>query len=209
MITTHLTEVIKEHMPELLTYASVQDLIGGLDRDYQKLVNEVSGGAPVITVQHVLQALLAERVSVRNLPLIVESIAEIGRTSSNVVTLTEHVRKRLANQICKGLSDDSGFVPVMTMSAAWEKEFVEAVRINGDERNFLMTPQRVQEFVLAARQQIQKFASKDEWPALMVAPEVRTFVRSMLERVSPGTQVISHNEVHRKANLRTVATIGG
>ena len=209
VITTHMTEVIKEHMPELLTYAAVQDLIGGLDRDYQKLVNEVSGGAPVITVQHVLQALLAERISVRNLPLIVESIAEVGRTSSNVVTLTEHVRKRLANQICKALSDDSGFVPVMTMSAAWEKEFVEAVRINGDERNFLMTPQRVQEFVLATRQQIQKFASKDEWPALMVAPEVRTFVRSMLERVSPNTQVISHNEVHRKANLRTVATIGG
>ena len=119
VIITHLTEVVKEHLPELMTFGAAQELVAGLDRDYQKLVNEVSGGAPVITVQHVLQALLAERVSVRNLPLIVESIAEIGRTSSNVVTLTEHVRKRLANQICKGLSDDSGFVPVMTMSAAW------------------------------------------------------------------------------------------
>ncbi len=83
------------------------------------------------------------------------------------------------------------------------------MRISGDERNFLMSPQRVQEFVLAARKEIQKFAQRDEWPALMVSPEVRGLVRSMLERVSPMTQVISHNEIHRKASLRTVATIGG
>ena len=208
VITTHMTEVIKDHMPALLNYSAVQDLVGGLEREYQKLVSDLQGKTPMITVQHVLQALLAERVSIRNLPLIVESIAEIGHGTTNTVTLTEHVRKRLANQICKALTDQTGFVPVITLNAAWEKEFIEAVRINGDERNFLMSPQRVQEFVLAARKQIQQFAAKDEWPALMVAPEVRHFVRSMLERVSPMTSVISHNEVHRKAHLRTVATIG-
>ena len=208
VITTHLTEVIKEHMPELLNYAAVQELIGNLDRDYQKLVGELSGGTPAITLQHVLQGLLSERVSIRNLPLIVEAVAEVGRQSTNATLITEHVRKRLANQICRSLADPSGFIPVITMNNAWEKEFLQAVRQNGDERTFLMSPQRVQEFVLAARQAIQNFAQKDEWPALMVAPEVRTFVRSMLERVSPSTQVISHNEVHRKANLRTVASVG-
>ncbi|GHF36038.1 flagellar biosynthesis protein FlhA [Seohaeicola zhoushanensis] len=208
VITTHLTEIIKEHMPELLTYAAVQELIGNLDRDYQKLAGEIPGVSSAITLQHVLQGLLAERVSIRNLPLIVEAVAEVGRTTSNVVTITEHVRKRLANQICRSLTDPSGFIPVITMNNSWEKEFLQAVRMNGDDRTFLMSPQRVQEFVLAARQTIQNFAQKDEWPALMVAPEVRTFVRSMLERVSPSTQVISHNEVHRKANLRTVASVG-
>ncbi|MWD28429.1 flagellar biosynthesis protein FlhA [Aquicoccus sp. SCR17] len=208
VITTHLTEVIKENMPDLLTYAAAQDLVEGLDRDYQKLMGELSGNAPLITVQHVLQGLLAERVSIRNLPLIMEAIAEVGRSSSNVTHITEHVRKRLASQICKGLEDASGFIPVITLGSEWEREFAESVRVNGDERNFLMSPQRVQEFVLAARQQVQQFAAKDEWPALMVAPEVRSFVRSMLERVSPTTQVISHNEVHRKAHLRTVATVG-
>jgi len=209
VITTHLTEVIKEHMPELVTYSAVQDLIGGLDREYQKLVGELPGNTPIITVQHVLQALLTERVSIRNLPLIIESIAEVGRANSSVVNITEHVRKRLANQICKSLADPAGFIPVFTVNATWEKEFSDAVRVNGEERSFIMSPQRVQEFVLAARKQIQQFAAQDEWPALMVSPEARSFVRSMLERVSPMTQVISHNEVHRKANLRTVATIGG
>lgn len=209
VITTHLTEVIKQHMPELLTYGATQSLIEGLARDYQKLVGDISANAPAILVQHVLQALLTERVSIRNLPLIVESIAEASRGSANVTTITEHVRRRLSNQICQALADGSGFVPVITMSAAWESEFNAAVRIAGDERSFLMSPQRVQDFVLEARREIQVFAQRDEWPALMVSPEVRSTVRSMLERVSPLTQVISHNEVHRKASLRTVATIGG
>ncbi len=209
VIATHLTEVLKEHMPELLTYGATQTLIEGLEREYQKLITDLTANSPAILVQHVLQALLIERLSIRNLPLIVEAIAEVGRNTSNVTTITEHVRRRLANQICKSLSDGNGFVSVMVMSPAWEGEFNEALRGTGDDKAFLMSPQRVQEFVLQTRQEVQKFAAQDQWPAILVNPEVRTFVRSMLERVSPITSVISHNEVHRKATLRTVATIGG
>ncbi|TMV66656.1 EscV/YscV/HrcV family type III secretion system export apparatus protein, partial [Thioclava sp. BHET1] len=159
-------------------------------------------------LQHVLQNLLSERVSIRNLPLIVEAVAEASTGSTNLSVITDHVRARLANQICRALTDPSGFVPVLVMSAAWENEFSQAVKINGNERTLLMSPQRVQEFVLDARKLIQQYAARDEWPALMVSPEVRSFVRSMLERVSPMTQVISHNEVHRKTALRTLGTIG-
>ncbi|APZ50402.1 flagellar biosynthesis protein FlhA (plasmid) [Salipiger abyssi] len=208
VIITHLTEVVKEHLPELMTYGATQDLVEGLDREYQKLANEIPGNAPLVLIQHVLQNLLAERVSIRNLPLIVESIAEAKRSTSNVVQITELVRRRLSNQICKSLIDDTGFISVLSMSPAWEKEFLEALRVNGDDRNFVMSPQRVQEFVLQARREIQRFAEQDQWPALLVSPEVRSFVRSMLERVSPMTVVLSHNEIHRKAALRTVATIG-
>lgn len=208
VITTHLTSVIKEHMPELLTYASTCAMVESLDRDYKKLVSEINISSPTILIQQVLQALLIERISIRNFPLIIEAITEASRTSTKVTTITEYVRLRLSNQICKSLTDDNGFISVITMSPEWEKEFKEAVRVSGDERNFIMSPQRVQDFVLAARQNIQQFAEKNEWPALMVAPEVRSFVRSMLERASPLTQIISHNEVHRKAILRTVATVG-
>lgn len=208
VITTHLTAVIKEHMPELLTYGATRSMIDKLEREYQKLVTEINTSSPAILIQQVLQALLTERVSIRNFPLIIEAITEASRNTTKVVTVTEHVRLKLANQICKSLVDDSGFISVITMSPNWEKEFKDAVRVNGDERNFIMSPQRVQDFILAARKDIQKFAEKDEWPAMMVAPEVRSFVRSMLERASPLTQIISHNEVHRKATLRTVSTIG-
>ncbi|MGR3321930.1 MAG: flagellar biosynthesis protein FlhA [Pseudooceanicola sp.] len=208
VITTHLTEVVKEHMPELMTYGATQALIEGLDREYQKLAGDIPGNAPMVLIQHVLQSLLAERVSIRNLPLIVEAVADAKRSTSNLVLITEAVRRRLSNQICKSLTDEQGFISVITMSGDWEREFIEALRVNGDERNFVMSPQRVQEFVLQARQKIQQFAERDEWPAVLVSPEVRSFVRSMLERVSPMTTVLSHNEVHRKASLRTVATVG-
>jgi flagellar biosynthesis protein FlhA len=209
VITTHLTEVVKEHMPELLTYGATKELLDGLDRDYQKLAADIPGGQPTILLQQVLQALLAERVSIRNLPAIVEAVAEIARRTTDVARVTNHVRQRLSNQICKALTDAQGFVPVIALSPAWEREFSEAVRQNGDERTLVMSPQRVQEFVLEARKEIQRFAQGDEWPAIMVSPEVRSFVRSMLERVSPATQVVSHNEIHRKATLKTVARIGG
>ena len=71
-----------------------------------------------------------------------------------------------------------------------------------------MPPSRVQEFILNARKVIQEFANRDEWPVLLVNPDARPYVRSMLERVSPNTPVLSHNEIHRKASLKTVAQIG-
>ncbi|UWR30790.1 flagellar biosynthesis protein FlhA [Sulfitobacter sp. W002] len=209
VITTHLTEVVKENMSELLTYGSAKEAIEGLDRNYQKLVNDLPVPSPAILVQQVLQELLLERVSIRNLPLIVEAMAEATRQTSKPALVLENVRRRLSSQICQGLSDGQGFVPVITLSPSWEAEFIEAVKIVGEDRTFVMSPKRVQEFVLQARQQIQRFASEDSWPALMVNPEARSYVRSMLERVSPMTPVISNAEIHRKVSLRTVATIGG
>lgn len=209
VITTHLTEVVKENMAELLTYGCAKEAIDGMDRNYQKLVGDLPGPSPVIMVQQVLQELLLERVSIRNLPLIVEAMVEATRQTSKPALVLANVRRRLSSQICQGLMDEQHYLPVITLSPAWEVEFIEAVKITGDDRTFVMSPKRVQEFVLQARQQIQRFASEDSWPALLVNPEARTYVRSMLERVSPMTPVISNAEIHRKVSLRTVATIGG
>ena len=208
VITTHLTEIVKDNMADLLTYGATKEAIDGLDRIYQKLVTDLPVPSPAIMVQHILQSLLLERVSIRNLPLIVEAMAEATRQTTKPNLILENVRRRLSRQMCNALADEQGFVPVITLSPSWETEFIEAVKIVGDERSFVMSPKRVQEFVLQARQQIQRFASEDSWPALMVNPEARSYVRSMLERVSPMTPVISNAEIHRKVSLRTVATIG-
>jgi flagellar biosynthesis protein FlhA len=208
VITTHLTEVIKEHMPEILTYAATQELIEGQSKEYQKLLNDSSSSSPSVMLQHVLQSLLSERVSIRNLPRIIEAVAEASATTQNIRTVVEHVRTKLAKQICQSLADPQGYVPVITLGADWERELSNSITNTNGEETFLMSPQRVQEFVLAARQEIQKFSSGDHWPALLVSPATRPYVRSIFERVSPMTQVISHNEVHRKASLRTVGNIG-
>ena len=208
VITTHLTEVIKEHMPEILTYAATQELIEGQDKDYQKLLSSSSDSGSAVMLQHVLQALLAERVSIRNLSKIIEAVAEASATSKNIRTVIEHARSKLSKQICQSLKDAQGYVPVINLNGDWERELTSSISKANGEESFLMSPSRVQEFVLAARKEIQKFSSADEWPALLVSPQARPYVRSILERVSPMTQVISHNEIHRKASLRTVGTVG-
>ena len=208
VITTHLTEVIKEHMPEILTYAATQELIEGQDKDYQKLLSSSSDSGSAVMLQHVLQALLAERVSIRNLSKIIEAVAEASATSKNIRTVIEHARSKLSKQICQSLKDAQGYVPVINLNGDWERELTSSISKANGEESFLMSPLRVQEFVLAARKEIQKFSSADEWPALLVSPQARPYVRSILERVSPMTQVISHNEIHRKASLRTVGTVG-
>ncbi|GAA6164736.1 flagellar biosynthesis protein FlhA [Pelagimonas sp. KU-00592-HH] len=207
VITTHLTEIIKEHMPEILNYSATQELIEGQSKEYQKLLSD-SGSSSAVMLQHVLQALLAERVSIRNLPRIIEAIAEATATTQNIRQVVEHVRGKLSKQICQSLIDPQGHVPVITLGADWERELTNSVSNANGEETFIMSPQRVQEFVLAARQEIQRFSSGDHWPALLVSPSVRPYVRSIFERVSPMTQIISHNEVHRKASLRTMGTVG-
>lgn len=208
VVTTHLTEVIKEHMPEILTYSATQELIEGLDKDYQKLLSDSSTSSPAVMLQHVLQALLSERVSIRNLPKIIEAVAEASATTKNIRAVIEHARGKLSKQICQSLVDDKGFVPVITLGSDWDRELTSTISTNNGEETFLMQPSRVQDFVLAVRQEIQKYSAVDEWPAILVAPQARPYVRSILERVSPMTQVISHNEVHRKVALRTVGNVG-
>lgn len=210
VITTHLTEVIKEHMPEILTYAATQKLIDELPKEYQKLLSDCgSSTPPTVVLQHVLQSLLGERVSIRNLPRIIEAVAEAASNTQKIQTIVEYVRGRLAKQICQSLADMSGYVPAIGLSPEWEQEITNAISRTDGEETFLMSPKRVQELVIAIRKEIQKHSESDKWPALLVSPAARPYVRSVLERVSPTTPVIFHNEVHRKASLRTVGTVGG
>jgi len=208
VVTTHLAEIIKEHMPTLLGYAATKRLLDELDREHQKLVADlIPAQATLSVVQRVLQALLAERVSIRNLPVILEGISEASSWTRNITLITEHVRTRLSLQICQALTTADGTIPVIVVSPGWEQAFLENIMEEGEDRRFVMPPSQVQEFLLAARARIQAHAGADYWPAVLVAPAARPFVRSLLERVSPGTPVICHNELHRKAPVTTIDQI--
>jgi flagellar biosynthesis protein FlhA len=205
VITTHLTEVIKDHLPTLLTFAALQKLLDGLGKEYQKLLGDlVPGQISLVAIQRVLQALLAERISIRNLPAILEAIGEAVTWTRNISLIAEHVRSRLGQQICQQLTGADGFVPVITLSPEWEQALIESIVAEGDERRFTMAPSRVQDFLGAVRARIQRHAGPQQWPALLVSPEVRPFVRSLLERVSPMTPVVSHAELHRKVAVKTI-----
>jgi flagellar biosynthesis protein FlhA len=208
VITTHLTEVIKDNMAELLSYAETQKLIDELDKPHQKLVSDmVPAQIPLGSVQRVLQNLLAERVSIRDLPTVLEGISEACGYSRNVSIITEHVRTRLSRQISDSHTGDGGFIPIVSLSPQWEQAFAESLVGQGEERHLSMAPSKLQEFIAVVRQTFERFAMKGDMPVMLTSPGVRPYVRSIIERFRPATVVVSQNEIHPKARLKTLGQI--
>jgi flagellar biosynthesis protein FlhA len=208
VITTHLTEVIKDNMAELLSYAETQKLLDELDKSHQKLIADmVPSQISIGGIQRVLQNLLSERVSIRDLPTVLEGISEACGYSRNVSVITEHVRARLARQISEQNTNEAGFIPLVSLSPAWEQSFAEALTGQGDDRHLSMPPSRLQEFIAAVRTTFERHAMQGDTPVLLVSPAVRPYVRSIIERFRPITVVMSQNEVHPKAKIKTVGTL--
>jgi flagellar biosynthesis protein FlhA len=208
VITTHLTEVVRDNMSELLSYTETQKLLNELDKDQQKLIAEVvPSQISVAGIQRVLQNLLNERVSIRDLATILEGISEACAITRNVLMISEHVRARLARQLSDTSVDDNGVIALVALSPEWEQEFAESLTGQGDDRQLSMAPSKLQEFIAAVRQNFERFAMQGETPILLTSPTVRPYVRSIIDRFRPMTVVMSQNEIHPKAKIRTVGQI--
>jgi len=208
VITTHLTEVIKDNMSELLSYAETQKLLDDLSSDHQKLVTDIVPSQITTSgIQRVLQALLTERVSIRDLPTILEGIAEATGFTQNIVSITEHVRTRLGRQLCSAHATHEGLVPLITLSPEWEQAFAESLIGQGEEKQLVMPPTRLQEFINAVRMIYDQQAQRGESPVLLTSPLVRPYVRSIVERFRPSTVIMSQNEIHPQAKIRTLGQI--
>ncbi len=208
VITTHLTEVVKDNLAELLSYAETQKLLDELDEDQQKLIadlipNQISVGG----LQRVLQNLLGERISIRDLPTILEGVSEACGYTRNVSGITEHVRARLARQISNAQINAQGFIPMITLSPEWEQAFAEAIVGEGDDQQLSMAPSQLQEFIKAVRTTFEHHAMLGDMPILLTSPRIRPYVRSIIERFRPATVVMSQNEVHSKAQIKTLGQI--
>jgi len=208
VLTTHLTEVLKSHMAELLSYAETKKLLDDLPPEQKKLVEElIPSQIPVTGVQRVLQTLLSERVSIRDLPAILEGIAEALGHTKNAMLITEHVRARLARQICHQYVSGRGFLPIIAMSPAWEQSFAESLAGQGEERQLAMAPSQLQAFIQTVRERFDEASAAGDIPVLLTSPLIRPYVRSIIERFRPQTPVISQNEIHPSIRLRTMGQI--
>ena len=208
VITTHLTEVVKDNMAELLSYAETQKLLDELDEDQQKLIAElVPNQISIGGLQRVLQNLLGERISIRDLPSILEGVSEVCSQTRNVTSITEHVRTRLARQISSAQINEQGFIPMLTLSQQWEQAFAEAITGEGDDKHLSMAPTRLQEFIRVVRSGFEQHAMAGETPVLLTSAGIRPYVRSIIERFQPSTVVMSQNEVHPKVQIKTLGQI--
>ena len=208
VISTHLTEVLKANVAELLSYANVQTLLSGLPKDQQKLVEDIiPSQISVSGVQRILQGLLTERISIRDLSTILEGIAEVAAPGRSIQAITEHVRSRLARQICAANLGQDGNLPLLTLSPQWERDFAEAMVGEGENRHLAMAPSRLQQFIVSVGQAFEKAAQQGELPVMITSPSIRPHVRAIIERFRPQTVVMSQNEVHPRVRLKTVGAI--
>ncbi len=208
VLTTHITEIIKSHMAELLSYGEVQKLLDDIGDANKKLVEDlVPDRVSVTTVQRVLQQLLTERVSIRDLPTILEAIGEAVGYTQSITQIVEHVRTRLARQICHAHQSYAGYLPLVALSPQWEDAFANALIGNGEDKQLAMPPSDLQDFIQALRMAFDQAAASGDVPVLLVSPGNRPYVRSVVERVRPQTVVMSQAEVHPQARLKTLAQI--
>jgi len=208
VISTHLTEVLKANVADLLSYANVQALLQGLTKEQQKLLEDiVPGQISVSGIQRVLQSLLSERVSIRDLPTILEGIAEIAGNGRSIQTITEHVRSRMARQLCAANLGPDGNLPLITLSHTWERDFAEAMVGEGEGRHLAMAPSRLQQFIVGVQTAFENAAQMGELPVLITSPSIRPHVRAIIERFRPQTVVMSQNEVHPRVRLKTVGSV--
>jgi flagellar biosynthesis protein FlhA len=208
VVTTHLTEVVRENLSDMLSYAETQKLLGELPQEYQKLLGElVPARVTTAGIQRVLQGLLAERISVRDLPLILEAVGEALGVTQNTMLIIEHVRMRLARQISTACTAESGIIPIVSLSPAWESAFNAAIVGQGDDRQLAMAPSELQRFIGGLRDVLEQHAMRGELPVVVTSPALRPFVRAVVERFRPSTVVLSQNEIHPKARIRTLGQI--
>jgi flagellar biosynthesis protein FlhA len=208
VLSTHLTEVLKANMSELLSYAEVQKLMKELPKEQGELVKDIVPSQITVSgIQRVLQILLAERISIRDLSTILEGIAEAIAYTRNPTMLVEHVRARLARQICAQHASPAGYVPLIALSAKWEQAFAESIVGQGEERSLAMQPSKLSEFIALVRERFEQAGREGEAPVLVTSPGIRPFVRGIVERFRAQTPVLSQSEIHPRARLKTVGSI--
>lgn len=208
VVTTHLTELIRDNMRDLLSYTETQKLLDELPDQYQKLVTDVvPSNISIGGLQRVLQNLLSERVSVRDLPTILEGVSEASTFTRNITLITEHVRTRLARQISEQNTADDGVIHLVTLSPDWEQAFANSIIGQGEEQQLSMPPSQLQDFITALRNALDQLAEVGEFPTVLTSPGIRPYVRSIVERFRPQTVVMSQNEIHPKARIKTLGQV--
>jgi len=208
VLTTHITEIIKSHMSELLSYGEVQKLLDDIGDSHKKLVEDlVPDRVSVTTIQRVLQQLLTERVSIRDLASILEAVGEAVGYTQSITQIVEHVRTRLARQICHSNQSYAGYLPLVSLSPEWEDAFSNSLIGNSEDKQLAMPPSDLQNFIQSLRMAFDQAAASGDVPVLLTSPGNRPYVRSVVERVRPQTVVMSQAEVHPQARLKTLAQI--
>ncbi len=209
VILTHLGEVVRNNLPQLLSYKDMKSLVERLDPEYRKLTDEICAAhISYPGLQAVLKLLLAERVSIRNLHLVIEAIAEVAPHLRRSEKIAEHVRMRIAQQLCGDITEN-GVLNVLRLGHRWDLAFHESMKrdAKGEIAEFDMNPRLLEEFGAEASRVIKGHVEAGRNFAVITAPDARPYVRMVIERLHPSLPVLSHVEIAKGVELRIIGLI--
>ncbi|WP_339178195.1 flagellar biosynthesis protein FlhA [Oceanobacillus sp. FSL W7-1293] len=208
VVSTHLTEVIKKHAFELLGREETKQLIDHLKETNPILVEEVTPEPlSVGDVQKVLSKLLREGVSIRNLPVIFETLADFSRLTNDTDVLGEYVRQGLASQITKSFVKDDNALKVITISGKIEKAIADHVQQTEHGNYLALDPDQQQEIVQAIHKEAEKVSLQEETTIIICSPAVRMYLKQLLDRFLPQVVVLSYNELEPTVEVQSVGVV--
>lgn len=208
VVSTHLTEMIKSHADELLGRQETKQLIDHLKEQYPILVEEVTPEPlSVGEIQKILAKLLKERVSIRNLPTIFETIADYAQITNDTDVIVEYVRQSLARQITTQYVIEGEPLRVITLSAMVEKEIAESVQQTEHGSFLSLDPNRSNEILEAIAREINQFPGMGQTPIILCSPAIRMYVRQLIERYFSNIPVLSYNELEPTIEVQSVGVV--
>lgn len=208
IIATHVTEVIKTHANELLGRQEVQLLLEKLSKNHPKVVEElVPGVLSLGAIQKVMQNLLKERVSIRDLQTIIETLADYGPMTKDTDLLTEYVRMNLARQISKANIGADAVIYAVGLNHEIEEAITKAVQETPQGSFLSIEPGLAQKIVSRIKETLEELVARGHQPVLLVSHQTRRFVRRLTERAFPAIPVLSHNEISNNAKVQTLRMV--
>ncbi len=209
VIATHLTEVFRRNLHEFLGRQETQELLDNLSKRAPKAVEEVIPGILTLgTVQKILQNLVKENVSIRDLLTIVETMSDYGPSIKDPDQLTEYVRSRMGRTIIKPYLGSDGALPILNLSPAIERTLQESIKQTDHGSYLAMEPKLAQSIIQSVNKAVENALVTDGQPVLLTSPVVRPHLSQLLSRFIPNLPVISQAEIPAEIRLQSLANIG-
>ena len=209
VISTHLIEVIKRHAPEFLGRQETQRLLDNFAKNEPKVVEELIPGILALgVVQKVLQNLLSERVSIRDLHTILETLADMGAVTKDPELLTEYVRQNMARTITRQYQTPGGTLPLIALSQEVEDQLANSLQSTPQGTYLGLDPESAQQIIHTIEGNIEQFNVNNYQPILLCSPLIRPHVKKLTDRFIPNLVVLSHNEISNDVRIESLGIVG-
>lgn len=208
VVSTHLTEVLRRHAYELVGRQEVKQLVDHLKERYPALVEAVTPDPLSLgDIQKVLVNLLKEKLSIRNLPVIFEGLADYGQLTKDSGLLTEYIRQALSRQITEQFTHAGEVLKVLTLSPALERKISDSVQKTEHGSFLALDTETTTHFLENISNYVERWTDMDVDPVILCSPTIRMYVRQLTERYFPNVAVLSYNELETNVEVQSIGVV--